>query len=200
MKMSKALVCSVALSVVAGCGTTTPPPDAATSMSDASSPGLCSHEGPLESDIAFDGPPGMTSPTPVFFGPGADMDGALVARPPAAGWVVASTYLRLNPDNLGVFGERAGAVVETLFTSPGLVAMSTSRSDSCGTVRTLTIWESEEAMLDFVGSPAHMAAIGATPLISRGGSVTAHWMASTVEEASWTEVESRIRADEGPFY
>ena len=51
--------------------------------------------------------------------------------PPNA--VVATTYLRLNPDNLDIFGEVVGPVIgELMGAPPGLMAMSTGQSATCG--------------------------------------------------------------------
>ncbi|MGE0785081.1 MAG: antibiotic biosynthesis monooxygenase [Sandaracinaceae bacterium] len=173
--------------------------DAGGAIADSGAADPCAHDAPTEADLVYDGPTG-TFPTPVFAGPGAGPDGSITATPPAEGWVVASTYLRIDPTNVAEFQEMAGAVVQDLFTRPGLVAMSTARSPSCGTARTLTIWESQEDMLAFVSGEAHMAAMMEIDSLSRGGSATTHWSAASVEAASWDEAFTRIAADEGPFY
>ncbi len=115
--------------------------------------------------------------------------------------VVATTYLRLNPDNLDVFGQVVGPVIGALTApAPGLLAMSTGQSEGCGVARTLTVWESEAAMMAFVTGPAHSAAMEATTDVSRGGSVTMTWRRDEVAAVDWNVVVPGLADHDGPVY
>jgi heme-degrading monooxygenase HmoA len=147
--------------------------------------------GTLESDMA----------SLPWTGPKIDSSGKLMP-PPAEGYVVSSTFLRLRPgDEAGRrFGELFAPIATQLQTQPGLEALQLATSASCGTARTLSVWASQEAMYDFVVSDAHYAAVRAVSEVSRGGSIVVHWSAQTVEQASWDEATKRLTAAKGPFY
>jgi heme-degrading monooxygenase HmoA len=66
----------------------------------------------------------------------------------------------------------------------GFVAFSTTESSSCATMRTLTVWQSEEDLLAFVTSPAHVAAMSEVSELSRGSSNTTAW-AGNEKDATW---------------
>jgi heme-degrading monooxygenase HmoA len=147
--------------------------------------------GTLETDIAY---------LPRT-GPRIDAAGTLMP-PPAEGYVVSTTFLRLRPgDEAGRrFGELFAPIATQLQTQPGLEALQLATSASCGTARTLSVWASPDAMYDFVVSDAHYAAVRAVSEVSRGGSVVVHWTAQTPEQASWDEATKRLTAAKGPFY
>ena len=77
---------------------------------------------------------------------------------------------------------------------------ATSNSESCGTARTLTVWESEDAMLDFVLGDAHTAAMAETARISRGGSLTMTATADSLDEISWDAAAALFADHDGPVY
>ena len=194
MMMIRWLVCALSLSaLVAGCDaqTTTPSPDAAIAPDAASQ--VCTHQY-VETDLA---PPGATPP---WMGPGADASGALVATPPASGWIVAGTYLRIDPAGRAELDGHLGALIPALMASPGLVALSLTMSAECGTARTLSVWQDEASMMAFVMSAEHVAAMASVSNISRGGTVTEHWVAHDVADAQWPSAFTRIAESEGPFY
>ncbi len=120
--------------------------------------------------------------------------------PPTA--IAASTYLRLQdtPVAGARFQELNRDIAQALMTSPGLMGVSIRASAACNTARTLTVWASEEAMMGFVMSPAHITAMGATPEISRGGSITSTWGLDSLEEMSWRGVLPGFVGHEGPVY
>lgn len=113
---------------------------------------------------------------------------------PEAGFVVATTFLRITHGDAGaaVFAELATPVQGELVAAPGLLAAELALAESCNTARTLSVWESIEAMYGFVGGPAHAAAMERVAEVSRGGSVTSHWDATTRAEASWEEALGRL--------
>lgn len=141
-------------------------------------------KGTLEGDFAEDLP---------LTGPGVD---------PATGklapgtYVVAATYLAMNPSKAERTGQLGGAVVDSLTSAQGLVAFTLGGSQSCASLRTLTVWQSEEDMLAFVVSPAHSMAMLETPMLSRGTSNTISWEGNEAT-ASWAESTTRLGAEAG---
>lgn len=150
----------------------------------------------LEDDLGSPAGPGWA-----LAGPGVDpATGELL---PFDQPVVASTtYLRLRSEvsSQQRFGQLMGPIQETLGTAPGLLAIGLATSDACGTARTLTIWESEDAMLGFVTSEAHVAAVQAVSEVSRGGSVVTHWSASDTSAAGPDEALRQLAAYDGFEY
>jgi heme-degrading monooxygenase HmoA len=93
------------------------------------------------------------------------------------------------------FGANAmGQVAE----SDGLVAYALGTDDGCRAGRTITIWESEEAMIGFVFSGAHGEAVAAFQDIADSGRKM-HWQASAseLELLDWDFSRQRLR-DAGP--
>jgi hypothetical protein len=142
--------------------------------------------GTLETDFA----------APPLAGP-ALRDGVL----PPGEYLVSSTYLQLEPaaEPQRLFNDLITPVVADLQTRPGLLALSLGQSEACGVARTLTVWQDEMAMLSFVSSPAHAAAMARITDISRGGSTVTHWLG---DEASvnWSSAARYIGEDDGPRY
>ncbi|MEL6178599.1 MAG: antibiotic biosynthesis monooxygenase [Myxococcota bacterium] len=121
--------------------------------------------------------------------------------PPDA--VVASTYLRLQETEGSeqAFGEVMGPITDALMApAPGLMGLSFMSSEGCNTVRTLSVWESEEAMMDFVLGQAHLAAMGRVAEVSRGGSITDDWTVSRIQQPRWDTVVAGFADHEGPVY
>jgi heme-degrading monooxygenase HmoA len=109
---------------------------------------------------------------------------------------VATTYLALQPGKTETALELSGPVIESLFTSPGFVAVTTGGSVSCNTLRTLTVWASEEAMFAFVASPAHVRAMAQTSGVSRGTSNTTTWDGNA-ETITWREAARQLDLEVG---
>lgn len=105
-------------------------------------------------------------------GPGVDPDTGMLTP---GDYLVATTYLALQPGKVDTVVELSGPVIESSFTLPGFVAMTIAGSEACNTLRTLTVWESEQAMFAFVASPSHTRAMAQTGNISRGTSNTITW-------------------------
>jgi hypothetical protein len=109
---------------------------------------------------------------------------------------VATTYLALQPGKIDLALEHSGPVIEGLFELPGFVAVMISGSASCNTLRTLTLWASEEALFDFVASPAHIRAMAQTTNLSRGTSNTITWEGNA-ESATWREAARQLGLEVG---
>lgn len=140
--------------------------------------------GELESDRGDDA---------ALVGPGIDPETGQLA---AGSYLIATTYLALKPDKAARALELGGPVVQSLFAMQGFVAFSTTQSNSCAALRTLTIWQSEEDMLTFVMSPAHLEAMSAVSEVSRGTSRTFAWEGSE-KEATWERAANHLAADPG---
>jgi heme-degrading monooxygenase HmoA len=141
-------------------------------------PALCA-KGELEPDM-----------TTTFELAGPGVDSSTRALEPG-NYHVAATYLALQPEKTETALELSGPVIESLFTTPGFVAVTTGASVSCNTLRTLTVWGSEEAMFAFVVNPAHARAMAQTSDVSRGTSNTTTWDGNA-ESVTWQEAARQL--------
>jgi hypothetical protein len=123
-------------------------------------------------------------------------------EPPAEGYVVSTTYLRLQHSDAAKekFRTLNGPILTDLLARPGLIGLELAINETCNTARTKSVWASTEAMYEFVGGEAHGAAVSAVGELSRGGSVVTHWTAKTLDETSWQEAAKRLSIDRGPVY
>ncbi len=131
-------------------------------------------------------------------GPGFDPETGITGEPQDT-YLVSTTQIYVRPDKVGEFFSVAGAVLETLNVSEGMLAYGIGSSQACGVSRTLSIWSSEEEMLGFVTSDAHAAAmLQATELGFTGR--TAHWEATADElmELDWDV--ARAKAEEAEAF
>jgi heme-degrading monooxygenase HmoA len=131
-----------------------------------------------------------------FVGPGVDQEtGAL--RAPAAGesYVVSSTYGVPKPDpaSLERWGQLMAAIQVQLAAQPGLLALRLGSSSTCGSGRTLAVWSSEEAMYEFVTSPAHAEAMVAAPEVVQPGFGTTHWTERDPHRITFEQGVQRLR-------
>lgn len=113
-------------------------------------------------------------------GPGALPDGGLA---PAADVVVTTTFLALKPteSTSRLFNTLFADIRTDLSTREGLVAWRVGTSTRCVTARTLTVWENEAKMYDFVWGEAHGKAVSAIRDLSRGNSAVAQWHGPSTE-------------------
>lgn len=107
----------------------------------------------MESDLMF--------VTPLV---GAGVDPATSSvRPPEPGtsYMVGVTYLQLLPgqESGQKMTELTQPIQAQLATQPGLLAAQIALSERCRTARTLTVWRDEQALVEFVASPAHLEAM-----------------------------------------
>lgn len=162
-------------------------PDAASPMTETS-PSVSDADGcrrdELESDVQL----------MPFAGPGV-RDGAIEP----GNYLMATTYLRLRADQTALFQQLVGAVIADIRMRSGLVALTTARSEECGTARTLTVWRDEAAMLEFVVGEAHGKAMQSIHDVSRGGSVAAHWTGDQAA-ASWDAAAEHLATTDRPEY
>lgn len=130
----------------------------------------------FEADLMLDAPQG------------AIVDPQTYKVTPPAGAFIATTYLPLKPGGAtqARFMELLGPTQAELGKHPGLLMITTAGSPACGSVRTLSAWESEAAMMDFVLSDAHIAAMAGDPDLSRGTTATSSW-AHPGGELTWQD-------------
>lgn len=115
-------------------------------------------------------------------------------------YVLSSTYLRLIESDAAStkFWEVLTPIMEDLAARDGLVALSLGLSLECNTARTLSVWRDDIAMLEFVASPAHVAAVAAGDQLNRGGSVVMHWTGDETQ-ATWKAASEQLAAFDGPI-
>lgn len=104
---------------------------------------------------------------------------------------VATTYLAIQPGKIDTVVELSGPMIQGSFELEGFIAMTIVGSESCNTLRTLTVWKDEQAMFAFVASPAHARAMAQTSNISRGTSNTITWDGD-VDSVTWKEAARRL--------
>ncbi len=136
-------------------------------------------------------------PLSPLVGPGLD---------PKAGWleplqdsyIAHSTQILVRPEQLDAFFEASAAVQTQLEATPGLVAVAFGMDPTCGYIRTLGIWRSEQDMYAFLGSGAHAQAMARTLELSVTGK-TVSWSISAADgPPSWESAFAELPAGEPP--
>lgn len=132
-------------------------------------------------------------------GPGFDPETGIIGEPQET-YLVATTQIYRKPEKAGEFMAAAGPVLSTLNESEGMVAFGIGSSAACGCARTLSVWKSEEAMLSFVASDAHAAAMLQVNDLAYTGRTT-HWEVTAEElmELDWDVARAKVEDIEG-FY
>lgn len=122
-------------------------------------------------------------------GPGFDEStGDLLRDQPE--FLVALTYLEVRnaPGPGGRFGDHASAVGEHLFdTEPDGWLGAGFRNVGRLQWWTMTVWESEDAMMDFVVSEPHASAMLDINEVSRGAVSRALWMDAADLPLAWSD-------------
>jgi hypothetical protein len=114
-------------------------------------------------------------------------------------YIASTTFLILDPDQGARFQALVGPISADLQTREGLIAVAFGQSQKCGTVRTMAVWASEQAMSDFVLGDAHLAAMSEGSVVGLNGAVT-HWEVAAGEiPMSWDLARSKI-AEVGALY
>lgn len=102
-------------------------------------------------------------------------------------YTLHSTWAIPSPGKEQEFLTMAVAVIGAAQGIPGLVAISASRSERCGSLRTIGIWESPMAMFQLLATPEHASAVTRAAEVSTTGKTTS-WAASA-DEARALEFE-----------
>lgn len=99
--------------------------------------------------------------------------------------IASSTVLFLDdsPEKGARFQELMYGMVPDLMTHDGLLGLAFASSERCGANRTLALWRDEAAMMAFVTSAGHLAAMSAAGEVAAPGSRTVHWTLDPATEA-----------------
>lgn len=134
-----------------------------------------------------------------FEGPGYSLNDGLTSE--AAGPFTVGTTLLLLNDKAGAqqhFDDNMNAILEVIDDQPGLVGKSLGQGIGKPGYRTLTVWESEEAMLTWVASDVHAAAMSDMVDFTDGGKIASWTMTREELEAappSWDDAKQRLDDD-----
>ena len=132
-----------------------------------------------------------------LMGPGIDPMTGTIIEPMQDAYVLHTTQILVKPDELDEFLQLSGGVIEQLLQTEGLVGFALAQEPNCGFSRTMGVWESEQAMLAFVGSGAHAQAMVRTTDVSITGRTTA-WTATAAEMPLTWEMALAAIADVEP--
>jgi heme-degrading monooxygenase HmoA len=125
-----------------------------------------------------------------------DVDqGGFLTEPTQETFVVHATQIYVKPEQSDRFFELTGPMFATLPEFAGNVAWTVGGDDSCLVSRTMGIWESEEALYAFVGSPEHAAAMAETTALSYTGRTT-HWTVTKEQAEALTWDVARAKLEE----
>ena len=124
-------------------------------------------------------------------GPGFDPASGLIA-PIEDSYVISTTAVFYNRDNLPRFLELSGDVSAAMMNIDGFVAASLGLATACGMARTLTVWRSVDAMYELVTAEAHATAMAESDEVTDMGAVT-HWeVPSSDMPVTWEIARERI--------
>lgn len=131
-------------------------------------------------------------------GPAVDAASSTLQLESGVIYVVSATYGVPKPgtDGAPTAAYRAlfGAIEAQLQRESGLLALQLGTSSACRSGRTLAVWRSEEDMLRFVTSPAHLAAMRAAADVLEPGYEATHWTMVGGEPVDWQRaVEQHAR-------
>ncbi|NUO53987.1 MAG: hypothetical protein HOV80_34510 [Polyangiaceae bacterium] len=117
-----------------------------------------------------------------------------------ATYVVSATQIFVKPEKQDAFFQQAGKVAVQLGETPGLVAFALGGDTACGDSRTMAVWESEDALYEFVGSGAHVTAMQMAPDLGFTGRTT-HWNATgeEVKALTWEKAHEKLAAIESGY-
>lgn len=127
-------------------------------------------------------------------GPGFDPETGALLEPVADEYVVSTTQIlpKADSESQQAFFELSDGVIAQLMQSQGFLGFSLAAEPTCGFARTLTVWESEEAMYAFVSTGAHAEAMGQTFAVGVTGRVTS-WTAPAEDvPPSWEDAIAKI--------
>jgi heme-degrading monooxygenase HmoA len=129
-------------------------------------------------------------------GPGYDPETGFVGEPQET-YFAATTQIYVAADAQEAFISANGPVIQQIAETPGLVAWTVGGDADCLVNRTMTIWESEEAMYAFVTSGAHAEVMGQITELSLTGKTT-HWVTTPeeIEAQTWDTVRAKLEEED----
>jgi heme-degrading monooxygenase HmoA len=109
-----------------------------------------------------------------FQGPKWDMNKGLTDKSLKGPFLAATTDIIVKQDSAAqdLFNNDFNAIQTELKASPGLIGYSLDEIIGGDDYRTLTVWEDEQAMVDFVTGKAHAQAMSDATKIGQHGEVT----------------------------
>ncbi len=129
-------------------------------------------------------------------GPGASTAGELDPLN-SNEYVLHATWLVARPGMEQEVIARSVDIVGAIRDIPGFVAASASRSERCGYLRTIGIWESDAAMYQLLTKSEHMEAVRETTRLSSTGKTT-HWTGTAADARALDWEVSRAQLDAIP--
>lgn len=129
-------------------------------------------------------------------GPGYDPATGFVGEPQAT-YIAATTQIYVATDKQDAFLSANGPVFSQIANAPGLVAYTVGGDADCQVNRTMTIWESEDAMYAFVTSDAHAVVMGQVTELSLTGKTT-HWTTTPeeIEAQTWDTARAKLSEED----
>lgn len=107
-----------------------------------------------------------------FQGPKWDMNKGLTDKSLKGPFIAATTDIVVKDGAQDLFNKDFNAVQDELKTSPGLIGYSLDFVVGGDDYRTLTVWEDEQSMVNFVTGKAHQTAMSDVEKIGKHGEVT----------------------------
>lgn len=136
-----------------------------------------------------------------MFGPGFDPKTGEFIGPDQDTYIVHTTQILVRPEEMEEFDRLNEAIGTELMQTAGLLGISFAQEPNCGFLRTMGVWESEEAMFAFVTSAAHTEAMGKATLVSVTGRTTRWEVQADQMPATWEMALEAIDAVEpSPVY
>ncbi|MCA9709007.1 MAG: hypothetical protein KDK70_24395 [Myxococcales bacterium] len=129
--------------------------------------------GGVDLDALFD----CEDPNVVYvpmMGPGFDPQTGAFVGPPQESFVAHTTQAVVGPETMDEFMAVNDMVVAQLMQTEGVLGVGFAIEPACGFLRTIGLWESEQALYAFAGSGAHAQAMAQAGEISITGRTT-HW-------------------------
>jgi heme-degrading monooxygenase HmoA len=131
-----------------------------------------------------------------FRGPGYDPDNGGLLEPVQESYLASTTLIAVKPESQGRFFQLMMPFFAQLPEQEGLIGYQLAQSDKCGYGRTVTVWRDEEAMMAFVMSDNHVAAMSEAPGISSAAVVTSWEITAAEVPLSWDVAREKAAATE----
>jgi heme-degrading monooxygenase HmoA len=132
--------------------------------------------------------------TDAFAGPGFDPRNGGLQPPIQASYVAATTVLlqSSDPAKQASFNQYFVPVMADVQKAPGLIGLQIARSDKCHYGRTLTVWKDADALMAFVTSPNHAAAVAHATQTGDAEAVVSWEMQATDFPPTWAMARDQI--------
>lgn len=131
-----------------------------------------------------------------FRGPGFDSAKGTVSDNKKKVVFVAITHGYIDKGGGRDFSTSLENVREAILSSPGLIGYSVRKQLFGNEVWTMSAWESEEALMDFVDSPAHRDAAANGGIPSQSVRYSYLWVSSDRLPLPWDEAEQIMNSEQ----